>query len=139
MKYIMVARVFPHDHPKAGQPTGFRESILSGRKIHTLRQSAGNRKTGNIVSLREWAGRPYASKQVEFARCWIYVDPLTIDGAPAWHPEVVNVAHCDGFDDPQDFANWFRANPAGLIHFDGVCIYFMDVQPNAGREGTGNP
>jgi len=130
MKYIMCAKTYPAYHPKAGQPTGFRESILSGRKVHTLRQSAGNRKTGDTVSLREWEGRPYASKQVEFARCRITVEVLRINGVPAWDPGVVNLAHCDGFDDPQDFANWFRAQPAGLVYFDGACIYFEDVEAN---------
>lgn len=131
MKYIMVAKFFPAYHPKAGRPTGFSESILSGRKIHTLRQSAGNRKTGDLVSLREWAGRPYASPQIEFARCWIIVDPLTIVAFPADNPadnpEIANIAECDGFDDPVDFVNWFTRARPGFVHFDGVCIYFMDV------------
>jgi hypothetical protein len=129
MKYIMIAKTFPTHHPKKGLPTGFREAILSGLKIHTLRKSAGNRKTGDVISLREWDGRPYASRQVEFARCGIVVDRVTIKRVPAWDTEIVNIAHCDGFDDPQDFANWFRAQPDGLVSFDGVCIYFEDVQP----------
>ena len=132
MKYIMCAKTYPVFHPKAGRPTGFRESILNGRKIHTLRQSAGNRQTGDIVSLREWGGRPYASKQVEFARCRVIVDPLTIDGVLADDWELGNIARCDGFADPQDFAHWFTKGKPGPVHFDGVCIYFRDVSPNAG-------
>ena len=131
MKYIMCAKTYPAYHPKAGQPTGFRESILAGRKIHTLRQSAGNRKTGDTVSLREWEGRPYASRQVEFAQCRIIVDALTITGVPVDDWVVSNIARCDGFNDPLDFALWFTKGKPGLVHFDGVCIYFEDVSPNA--------
>lgn len=134
MKYIMCSKTFPAYHPKAGQVTGFRESILSGRKIHTLRQSAGNRKTGDQVSLREWDGRPYASKQIEFARCRILVDQLTITGVPADSGEFGNIARCDGFDDPVDFANWFTRGKPGLVHFDGVCIYFQNVHPTKDNE-----
>jgi len=131
LKYIMCAKTYPAYHPKAGQPTRFRESTLAGRKVHTLRRSAGNRRTGDLVSLRQWAGRPYASRQEEFAQCRIVVDPLTIDGVGVWEPEIVNIAHCDGFDDPRDFAAWFRADATGgLVYFRGVCIYFEDVTLN---------
>ena len=129
MKYIMVAKSFPTHHPKAGQPTGFRESILAGRKIHTLRKSAVGRKTGDIVSLRQWAGRPYASKQVEFARCRIAVNRFEIQGRPLSSWIVTRTAVADGFDETRDFADWFGVGDDGLIHFDGVCIYFVDVKP----------
>ena len=133
MKYIICAKTFPAYHPKAGQPTGFRESILSGRKIHTLRESAGCRKTGDTVSLRDWEGRPYASRQVEFARCWIIVNWLTIDGAQADNHELVALARCDGFEDPMDFVDWITSGRPGRMTFDGVRIYFQDVQPS-GKE-----
>jgi hypothetical protein len=129
MQIIMCARTYPAYHPKAGQPTGFRKAILEGRKVHTLRRSAGGRHSGAQVSLREWSGRPYASRQVEFARCGILIEPLTIAGLPWWHSSIVNLAHCDGFDDPRDFAAWFRAQPAGPVHFTGVCIFFDSLQP----------
>jgi len=127
MKYIMCAKRFPVSHPKAGQPTGFREAILSGRKIHTLRQSAGNRKTGDTVSLREWEGRPYASKQVEFAHCEIKVVNRFIAGHPS-HTFIADVAHHDGFADPVDFVHWFTGGKDEPMRFDGVCIYFRNVR-----------
>ena len=129
MKYIMVAKSFPAHHPKAGQPTGFRESILAGRKIHTLRKTAGGRKTGDIVSLRQWAGRPYASKQVEFAQCRIAVNRFGIRDHLASSEHVAVTARADGFDNPLDFANWFGVDDRGMLQFDGVSIWFLDVKP----------
>lgn len=62
-------------HPKAGQPTNFKEKFLAGEKIHTIREgdhwckvvkevNAGNA----ILSIREWSGKPYNSEQVEIAK-----------------------------------------------------------------------
>jgi len=65
MKVITLSKVFMQNHPRAGQPTGFRNKVESGVKIHTLRANKnGYYKDGDVVSLREWEGRPYASKQV---------------------------------------------------------------------------
>ncbi len=63
--------------PKVGivvpKPTGFKKKILSGDKKHTIRQNykfwkkrideinAGRA----ILSVRQWSGKPYQSKQVE--------------------------------------------------------------------------
>lgn len=91
MKVITFSRTFPKYHPKAGQPTYFVEKIvkslhLSGLrpwdipdeifskemyyivdpKGHTIR--AGNRwRVGDKFSPRVWSGKPYASKQIQFA------------------------------------------------------------------------
>ena len=127
MKYIMVSRVYPAYHPKAGQPTGFRASILAGRKIHTLRNSAGNRNTGDIVSLREWQDKPYRSKQIEFARCEILVVQERLIGSVSDY-FIKNVADLDGFADPKDFQYWFTQGRDEAIDFTGVCIWFIDVK-----------
>ena len=126
MKYIMCAKLFPPYHPKAGRPTGFRESIVNGRKLHTLRASAGNKKNGDIVSLREWSGRPYASKQVEFARCKIAIVPERIWMGGADEFAVMNTAHCDGLS-PIDFLHWFTRGKDQPICFVGVCIWFLEL------------
>ena len=127
MKYIMCAKTFPVYHPKAGQLTRFKESILGGTKLHTLRNSAGNRKTGDVVSLREWEGMPYRSKQREFARCKIEVVPESIvNGTPDLY-EIRNLARCDGFNDPRDFQHWFTKGKNEPINFEGVCIWFLGV------------
>ena len=137
MKYIMIAKQFPAYHPKAGQPTGFRDSILTGRKIHTLRETAGGKVTGDTVSLREWAGRPYASQQIEFARCRVRVQEIGI--TPQWElNELASIADRDGFDCVRDFAAWFKCE-CWNIQFDGVRIWFQDVKPVAGKYAQCNP
>lgn len=78
----MIAKRFMKDHPRAGEPTAFFQAILSGKKKHTIR--AGKRfKSGEIVSLREWRGLPYRSKQREITQVLVSrVWPITIDPVP---------------------------------------------------------
>jgi hypothetical protein len=128
MKYIMCAKTYPAYHPKAGQPTGFRESILNGTKVHTLRESAGNRKSGETISLREWEGAPYRSKQAEFAQCIIKVRFIVIHGGLPGQPEIDSLSQSDGFADPVDFQHWFTKGNDEPINFIGACIWFNDVQ-----------
>lgn len=133
MKYIMFSKTFPAYHPRAGEPTGFRESILAGRKVHTIRKTAGNRKGGETVSLREWAGRPYASQQVEFAQCELVITPcrlsfyVSADAANAT-PYIRRVARQDGLG-VQDFIDWFTLVPGKPWSFRGVCIWLRNVRP----------
>jgi len=134
MKYIMCARAFPVFHPRAGQPTFFRDSILNGTKIHTLRNRAGNKKTGEIVSLREWSDLPYRSKQVEFAQCAITVNRLTIDEEQTAKCAIHTLAFSDGFPDTQDFRHWFTKGRDEPIVFDGVRIHFLDVVPKGDQQ-----
>jgi hypothetical protein len=94
MKVITFSRNFPATHPRKGEPTNFVEKIwqsiyldnvgsyefefanLQGFDIglhdvyepknHTIR--GGNRwKEGEYFSPRVWSGKPYASKQIQFA------------------------------------------------------------------------
>jgi hypothetical protein len=73
---LTISKYFMGNHPKAGQPTLFKEKILSGEKIHTIRGNYDRWKmivdqvnSGEAeLSLREWTGKPYRSKQEEFLR-----------------------------------------------------------------------
>lgn len=144
MRVIIVSRTFPGYHPKAGQSTYFVDKILSGipfrnwgrvpdeidqypervkrfrPKLHTIR--AGNRwKVGDMASLRYWSGRPYHSKQVEFAeveikKVWpirIYTDNnIEIQTDPRFWTSLSMVkfqAICknDGLTE-SDFYRWFK-------------------------------
>jgi len=125
MKYIMCAKTFPVFHPRMGQPTKFKESILSGKKIHTLRNSSGNRKTGDTVSLREWASVPYGSKQIEFAQCTIRVEPVSMSD-PCFG-DMCETAKNDGLSH-YDFQMWFTHGLNVPIQFEGVRIWFHDVK-----------
>jgi hypothetical protein len=120
MKYMMVAKHFPAYHPRKGQPTGFRESILSGEKQHTIRAKAGNRFDGDTISLRQWSGRPYASKQEQFALCEVMVRPIRLFG-------IVLRARRDGLG-ASDFCYWFTAGKSLEVDFTGYIIHFLNVR-----------
>lgn len=129
MKYRMIAKTFPAYHPKAGQPTGFRDSILMGRKVHTLRITAGGLETGDLISLREWEGKPYASRQIEFARCRVSVAPISLIGSSISYRDMGNIAWCDGFPEMADFLAWFKAADKPSLAFRGYCLWFRELRP----------
>lgn len=114
-------------HPNAGEPTNFKELYLSGVKIHTIRAGEYWRKVVEevnagraILSVREWSGKPYASKQVEIGKHeklgW---QPLEMcSKSPISHTMAKN----DGLK-IFDFINWFglwgtsKKFKGGIIHF----------------------
>ncbi len=149
MKVIMIAKKFMKDHPRAGEPTGFWMAIICGRKKHTIR--AGNRfKAGEIVSLREWRGLPYRSKQREFAQVFIdSVWPITIkpyrDRSPERRRFVIHIkdryvadwtgtanitqkelAKNDGLS-KEDFLSWFGCDKKIIKPFVGQIICWWPV------------
>ena len=92
---LTLSKDFPVWHPRAGQPTGFREKLANAsyhvrhpesfeqgephnedEKYHTLRANyeLWRKRFEQIaageacLSIRQWTGKPYASKQVEIAR-----------------------------------------------------------------------
>lgn len=92
---ITLSRVFPVKHPFAGKPTFFktkleianvipfdeanRQSVPDGQpqmKLHTIRANYPLRskrfdeieRGEACISLRQWTGKPYASKQIEIGR-----------------------------------------------------------------------
>lgn len=134
-KVIIFSRVFPANHPKAGQPTYFVEKFLSsinyinndeerlfnprlsvdrfGPKHHTIR--AGSRwKAGDKFSPRVWSGKPYNSKQIiiapdiEIKKVWnfeIKNGQLLLGGYAIY--QYADVAENDGLSG-EDFLAWFR-------------------------------
>ena len=82
---ITLSQIFPTTHPKAGIPTGFQHKLqtaLNGWKdhafikLHTIRANyplwakrfEQIERGEAYLSVRQWSGMPYASKQVEIAR-----------------------------------------------------------------------
>jgi len=69
---LIVSRVFPKTHKRAGEPTNFREKILEGEKIHTIRANfhlwakrvEEVQRGEAIIAIRYWSGKPYNSKQL---------------------------------------------------------------------------
>lgn len=165
-KVLTFSTHFPKTHPKAGEPTFFVEQIYhsiglkighsypggeipkamwdklndfalmdDNKKHHTIR--AGNRwKVGDKFSPRIWSGKPYASKQIEFAppieikKIWtISKKPhkehgfaFHINGSyyvADWEIETANImlkdlARNDGLD-KEDFINWFPESFEGQV------------------------
>lgn len=82
-KYVItLSKTFPKSHKRSGEPTGFETALLTAlsgsdgkRKLHTIRVNFGlweqrfvEINSGKaVLSVREWTGLPYRSKQREIA------------------------------------------------------------------------
>ena len=146
---ITLSKYFLANHKRAGEETYFKEKFLLGQgltdydtpsmaKIHTIRANyplwekrikevqAGRA----ILSIRQWTGKPYRSKQVEIAtltagsNVGIQLMELTNDFAECiiggHHHSYVAVAKKDGLH-PADWLDWFSSyefsRPLAIIHF----------------------
>ena len=133
-------------HPKAGEPTDFKDKLLSGEKIHTIRgnyllwqKRIREVQSGNaVVSIRQWEGKPYRSNQVEIARidhssgCGVQLISM---GKPNkdeiyWNVDSMRtkerldeVAKNDGLS-CEDFCRWFFPDRIKKSHFIGAIIHF---------------
>lgn len=123
MKVIIFSTKFPVYHPRSGEPTEFVKKILKGEKIHTLRENKkGKFKTGDKVSMRIWSGRPYCSKQIEFAQCTIEVTDINFKD---YIYSFRFPAQDDGLSE-QDFIDWFGGQEK-IDNWQGSCIWFKDI------------
>lgn len=131
---ITLSKTFQQGHPRAGQPTNFRESFLSGTKIHTIRCNydlwakrldeviAGRA----VLSVRQWSAKPYGSKQEQ------PISILTKEDGIGYQIIYQSKLHSDDFILTQngaahdglsyvDFFNWFDPKPTEkpyiIIHF----------------------
>lgn len=135
MKVLILSSRFPQTHPRAGEPTGFPEAFAEGRKIHTIRANAKMHfRDGDMVSLRTWTGRPYASKQIEFGQVKIGIEPIVME------PCVMGVtcfvgstmvtgslmAENDGLS-WEDFRDWFWTDSKRAI-VAGDILHFTDMR-----------
>jgi len=150
---ITASKVFLKGHPRAGEPTNFREKILNDEKIHTIRGNipfwsdivekvnAGEAK----LSLREWIGAPYKSKQSvirEFTKLGfqelilggVNTDAAIVDCYQGNPPEgmlrkvdMPIIAKNDGLDF-NDFTAWFPAIDLQDSFFHGGIIHFTDFR-----------
>lgn len=141
---LTLSKVFPATHPRHGEPTYFWERFSSPSftrpKLHTIRANfdlwykrfekiaAGEA----CLSVREWTGAPYRSKQKELARL------TREDGIGIQCLDVANLYGCDryivdGYDvalshlatndglSPDEWLDWFKAydktKNLAIIHF----------------------
>lgn len=144
---LMLSRVFPRKHISAGKETRFKEKLYQGSKIHTIR---GNYEMWKhnvekitegrfFLSLRQWSGMPYRSKQVEiketknvgYERISMSYDPekgtvkAVINGKP--FADVRKLAENDGLK-WNEFVDWFFGQGTGRTLFQGVIIHFTDFR-----------
>lgn len=151
--YLTLSKVFPKNHYRAGQPTNFEDAFNAGQvfnrgseclhrhpKLHTIRANYDfwaerfkKIEAGDAcLSIRQWTGKPYRSKQVEIARLTredgIGIQKLTVAGCATIHPMFVDtysvdcrtLANNDGLTET-DWRNWFAdynlTEPLAVIHF----------------------
>ena len=146
---LTLSHSFPANHAMHGKPTYFREKFLGTpgmlRKLHTIRANytlwakrfekiaAGDA----CLSVREWMGAPYRSKQREIARLTkedgIGLQKLQLEVADKlfgkYHvriddgcgsASIIELATNDGLQ-LEDWKDWFRnynlSKPLAIIHF----------------------
>lgn len=140
---ITLSKTFPKTHKRAGEPTNFRTLFETGVKKHTIRANypLWAKRIKEIqdgeacISIRQWSGKPYASKQEEICR-------LSADNGVGiqymYYPELMcgtldkngkditkklsasQLANNDGlsFIDWQDwFKDYDLSQPLAIIHF----------------------
>jgi hypothetical protein len=138
---ITISRNFPSTHSKKGQPTNFFSKIKEGVKKHTIRSNYELWKKRidevnegkALISLREWSGKPYFSKQtvlLEFKQGEIGVQKLTVDFMMGYFIEdgdsditTEQLAINDGLT-KEEFSEWFKKARCGdelaIIHFTSL-------------------
>lgn len=159
---ITLSKVFPQIHPERGKETHFNtyfqnarmcvkchetkhgmcmgECAIGGAKLHTIRANYGLWATRfeqiaageACLSVRQWSGAPYRSKQVEIARltCKDGIGLQMLSFAPSYslttpfvgtrRLEREALAANDGLS-TKDWENWFYhydlTKPLAIIHF----------------------
>lgn len=151
---ITLSKVFPTTHPKAGIPTGFEHKLhaaINGwsdhayLKLHTIRANyplwakrfEQIERGDACLSIRQWSGKPYASKQVEIARLTkedgIGLQKFEVSanyaGINNWqhfkiddrgYMSINDIPNNDGLS-REDWIDWFKnydlSKPMAIIHF----------------------
>lgn len=142
---ITFASRFMKGHPREGDSTLFKEKILLGQKIHTIRANENYwsnivlqvNKGMAILSVRQWIGKPYASKQKEFIQFnKLGFQPFDIDSCGVMaidrfytdeNFDEVQFAKNDGLE-YTDFVDWFGFTKCPVPEFKGGIIHFTDFR-----------
>ena len=143
---LTLSKVFPSTHKRKGEETYFHAKFNAGQKnlkygkIHTIRANypLWNKRMSEILagravlSIRQWTGKPYRSKQVEIALLTkengIGIQRMTVAGNSTIHPIFIDghsvsseiLANNDGLS-RADWGNWFSGydltEPLAVIQF----------------------
>lgn len=110
----------------------FANLVKSGEKCQTVRPVPKRMpKVGEAISLREWTGKPYRSKQrvlkeSTVAMIWsVHISAnfgISVEGFLLGTEAQMDFAKADGFNTAQDMIDWF--NYTHGLPFDGICIYW---------------
>ena len=123
----------------------FAPLVEAGTKCQTVRPIPKRMpKTGDRISLREWTGKPYRSKQRVLRESEITaVEPISLCdtgremlvyvNGHELHPEEINdYAKADGFKAGIEMFNWFESTHG--LPFDGVVIKWHNDKLRHGGE-----
>lgn len=147
---ITLSRHFLANHKRAGEETHFKEKFLFGQgltdydtpslaKIHTIRANyqLWEKRIKEVqegraaLSIRQWMGKPYRSKQVEIAtltpengvgvqKLEFYNNTLGLCHIGIVYQRKYELAHYDGLSF-EDWEEWFKgydlSKPMAIIHF----------------------
>ena len=147
---ITLSRHFLANHKRAGEETHFKEKFLLGQglidydtpslaKIHTIRANypLWEKRIKEVqegraaLSIRQWTGKPYRSKQVEIAmltaendvgvqKLEFYNNTLGLCHIGIVYQRKYELAHNDGLSF-EDWVDWFGgydlSEPMAIIHF----------------------
>ena len=150
----MLSQVFPANHPKAGIHTGFQHKLqaaLNGwsdhafYKVHTIRANyplwakrfEQIERGEACLSIRQWSGKPYSSRQVEIARLTkedgIGLQKFEVSanyaGINNWQHFKIDDRRCMSINDipnkdgltREDWIDWFKnydlSKPMAIIQF----------------------
>lgn len=147
---ITLSRHFLANHKRAGEETHFKEKFLLGQgltdydtpsmaKIHTIRANyplwekrIKEVQDGHaVLSIRQWTGKPYRSKQVEIAtltaengvgvqKLEFYNNTLGLCHIGVVYQRKYELAYHDGLSF-EDWEEWFKgydlSKPMAIIHF----------------------
>ena len=104
----------------------FPEKIINGTKIHTFREDKNNRwKSGRVIHFATgvrtknyhqfMVGECKSTQEIEI---YPFTGEIVIDGKGISVNQLYEVARNDGFDQLQEFFNWFNQNFSGkIIHW----------------------
>ena len=144
---LTLSREFPKTHSKANHSTLFAINLMTGRKLHTIRdddkglweQRIKDVNEGyKVLCVREWMGAPYNSEQRDVKQyVKVGLQRLTMtygvdDDVPqAWvdgkEVSVETLAANDGLRVP-DFVEWFFGKTNKTNQFEGVILHFTDFR-----------
>ena len=137
---LMLSKAFPAHHSKAGKPTNFVANFFQGAKIHTIRNNyplwakriKEIQQGEAVLSVRQWEGKPYRSKQVEIMRLasveiqkltfkvgYSNIPNINLPVVDEYYVDVEDLALNDGLS-LEDWKEWFKGTditkPLAIIH-----------------------